>query len=285
LAAVSYNEVDTVRVIRGFSAHVRWKFFSSDHVLSSRPLQLQADGLTWRAPYRPGSNDVTERFVGMVAAGARCLLAQSGWLAARWPYAARAFCHAKDVKIDYLVRVASTDGRVGTQMSETGRRVDVDLGWVLQCGGFFLDWVELAVLEPGDKSMVYRIKEVCVQNIPSRCAPLEVTHKQRMLMEKADDGNLDDLIDDPDKAKDVVPDEDVVDRSDLLALEQGPELADAPGAATEAPAREPGARRRAAANVNFNDVTQIEFEQDNPKRGDPCACGVRGLQDCHDRRR
>jgi hypothetical protein len=109
----------------------------------------------------------------MVAVGARCLLAQSGWLAARWPYAARAFCHAKDVKIDYLVRVASTDGRVGTQMSETGRRVDVDLGWVLQCGGFFLDWVELAVLEPGDKSMVYRIKEVCVQNIPSRCAPPE----------------------------------------------------------------------------------------------------------------
>jgi hypothetical protein len=79
----------------------------------------------------------------------------------------------KDAKIDYLVRVASTDGRVGTQMSETGRRVDVDLGWVLQCGGFFLDWVELAVLEPGDKSMVYRIKEVCVQNIPSRCAPPE----------------------------------------------------------------------------------------------------------------
>eukprot|EP00972_Heterocapsa_arctica_P013061 1920142-Heterocapsa_arctica.AAC.1 len=56
----------------------------------------------WKTPCRPGSSDVTERFVGMVAGGARCLLAQSGWLAARWPYAARAFCQVKDVKIGYL---------------------------------------------------------------------------------------------------------------------------------------------------------------------------------------
>eukprot|EP00972_Heterocapsa_arctica_P010920 1600079-Heterocapsa_arctica.AAC.1 len=60
-----------------------------------------------RTHHRPRSSDVTERFVGMVAGGARCLLAQSGLLAARWPYAARAFCHAKDIKIGHLNSVVS----------------------------------------------------------------------------------------------------------------------------------------------------------------------------------
>ena len=45
---------------------------------------------------------------------------------------------------------------------------------------------------PDNKNVVYRIKERRAQNIISRCAPLEVTHKQRMLMKRANDGNLDD---------------------------------------------------------------------------------------------
>ena len=96
LATVAESKVDTVRAIREFGANVRWKFFSSDDVPE---LQAAADleqmVYLWRTPYRPGSSDVTERFVGMVAGRARCLLARSSWLAARWPYAARAFCHEK----------------------------------------------------------------------------------------------------------------------------------------------------------------------------------------------
>eukprot|EP00972_Heterocapsa_arctica_P027122 3988210-Heterocapsa_arctica.AAC.1 len=53
-------------------------------------------------PYRPESNGVIERFVGLVADGTRCLLAQGGLPHAWWPYAARAFCHARNIKIDDL---------------------------------------------------------------------------------------------------------------------------------------------------------------------------------------
>eukprot|EP00972_Heterocapsa_arctica_P062359 9192459-Heterocapsa_arctica.AAC.1 len=67
-------------------------------------------------------------------------------------------------------------------------------------------------------------------------------------MDTADDGCVDDLIDDPDLAEDFDPADDAVDQSDLLALMQDAELADAPAAATEAPARAPAARRPAAAN-------------------------------------
>eukprot|EP00972_Heterocapsa_arctica_P006644 972440-Heterocapsa_arctica.AAC.1 len=59
----------------------------------------------------------------------------------------------KNVKIGYLVRFAISDGLVGTQMSETERTVGAFLGWVLQLGGSFLDLDELAVLNPGAKSM------------------------------------------------------------------------------------------------------------------------------------
>eukprot|EP00972_Heterocapsa_arctica_P061962 9134390-Heterocapsa_arctica.AAC.1 len=40
--------------------------------------------------------------MGIVADGTRCLLAQSGLPHAWWPYAARAFCHARNTKIDDL---------------------------------------------------------------------------------------------------------------------------------------------------------------------------------------
>eukprot|EP00972_Heterocapsa_arctica_P003016 445620-Heterocapsa_arctica.AAC.1 len=85
-------------------------------------------------------------------------------------------------------------------------------------------------------------------------------------MDKADDGDLDDLIDDPDLAEDVDPADDVEDESDLLALEQDAKPADAPDDAPGPAARAPAARRPAAANVDFNDKTLIEFEQENPKR-------------------
>eukprot|EP00972_Heterocapsa_arctica_P058144 8578237-Heterocapsa_arctica.AAC.1 len=82
-------------------------------------------------------------------------------------------------------------------------------------------------------------------------------------MDKADYGNSDDLINDPDMAEDADLNEDVENRSDLLALKQGTEFADMSGAATEAPARTSAARCPGAANVNFDDDTQIEFKQDN----------------------
>eukprot|EP00972_Heterocapsa_arctica_P105950 15606726-Heterocapsa_arctica.AAC.1 len=78
-----------------------------------------------------------------------------------------------------LVRVESTDGLNGAQMSETGQRLNAFLGWLLPLGSFFLDLDELAVLELGAKSMIYPIKKVRVQNIdfPLRTARLEA-HQQ-----------------------------------------------------------------------------------------------------------
>eukprot|EP00972_Heterocapsa_arctica_P106429 15678922-Heterocapsa_arctica.AAC.1 len=60
--------------------------------------------------------------------------------------------------------------------------------------------------------MAYRFKGVRVQNIdlPLRAARLEA-HQQHMRMDKADYGNSDDLIDEPDMAEDVDLDEDVED--------------------------------------------------------------------------
>eukprot|EP00972_Heterocapsa_arctica_P035791 5263881-Heterocapsa_arctica.AAC.1 len=68
-------------------------------------------------------------------------------------------------------------------------------------------------------------------------------------MDKADDGHLDDLIDDPDLAEDIDPADDAEDESDLFAREQDYEPADAPEAAPEAAAPAPAARRPAVANV------------------------------------
>eukprot|EP00972_Heterocapsa_arctica_P025731 3787357-Heterocapsa_arctica.AAC.1 len=112
--------------------------------------------------------------------------------------------------------------------------------------------------------MVYRFERVSVQNIdfPLRAARLEA-HQQYLLMDQADYGNPDDLIDDPDMAEDADLNEDVKDRSDLLAFKQGTELANMPGAATEVPARTSAARCPVPANVNFDDETQIEFKQEN----------------------
>eukprot|EP00972_Heterocapsa_arctica_P001301 190247-Heterocapsa_arctica.AAC.1 len=43
--------------------------------------------------------------------------------------------------------------------------IEACLEWVPRLGSFFLDLEKLALLEPADKNMVYRIKEVRVQNI------------------------------------------------------------------------------------------------------------------------
>eukprot|EP00972_Heterocapsa_arctica_P006498 950831-Heterocapsa_arctica.AAC.1 len=72
-------------------------------------------------------------------------------------------------------------------MSETGCGVGACLGWVLQLGGFFLDLEELAVLEPGAKGMVDRIKEVRVQNIDFQLRAARLEAQQHMLMDTADD--------------------------------------------------------------------------------------------------
>ena len=96
---------DTVRAIREFSADRRWKFFSSDNAqelkaaanFKQNGAELQYASEELKAAARPESNSVIERFVGMVADGTRCLLAQSGLPHSRWPYAARAFCHARNV--------------------------------------------------------------------------------------------------------------------------------------------------------------------------------------------
>eukprot|EP00972_Heterocapsa_arctica_P032966 4850215-Heterocapsa_arctica.AAC.1 len=97
------SAVDTVKAIRDFGADQRWKFFGSDN---AKELKATADfkemvHLT-STPYRPQSNGVIERFVGLVSDGTRCLLAQSGLPHGWWPYAARAFCHARNVAIDDL---------------------------------------------------------------------------------------------------------------------------------------------------------------------------------------
>eukprot|EP00972_Heterocapsa_arctica_P043555 6430116-Heterocapsa_arctica.AAC.1 len=92
-----------------------------------------------------------------------------------WSYVARAFCHARNIKIGELVRVESTDSLKGAQMSETRQKLNAFLGLLLQLGSLSVDLDELAALESGVKSRVYHIKEVRVQNIvfPLRAARLE----------------------------------------------------------------------------------------------------------------
>eukprot|EP00972_Heterocapsa_arctica_P053658 7906038-Heterocapsa_arctica.AAC.1 len=84
------SSADTVKAIRDFGADQQWKFFGSDN---AKELKAAADfkemvHLT-STPYRPQSNGVIERFVGLVSDGTRCLLAQSGLPHGWWPYAAR----------------------------------------------------------------------------------------------------------------------------------------------------------------------------------------------------
>ena len=50
-------------------------------------------------PNRPQSNGVIERFIQLVIDGARCLLHQSGLLLGYWTFAARAFCHGRNVSL------------------------------------------------------------------------------------------------------------------------------------------------------------------------------------------
>eukprot|EP00972_Heterocapsa_arctica_P105711 15573934-Heterocapsa_arctica.AAC.1 len=106
--------------------------------------------------------------------------------------------------------------------------------------------------------------------------------QQRMLMDKADDGDLDDLMDDPDLPEDADPgdiDEDPLDAARMAAEEAedlfGPE-SDADGNVTpevlpedallELEDAEPPPRRQRKEPDFFTDATAIEFEQVNPKR-------------------
>eukprot|EP00972_Heterocapsa_arctica_P031550 4647348-Heterocapsa_arctica.AAC.1 len=106
-------------------------------------------------------------------------------------------------------------------------------------------------------------------------------------MDKADDGDLDDLVEDPDVAEDIDPDDVAEDLLDQLPLEDADALMDdeGPGAGLAPPpapppalARDSGgsgaiphargqpARGGARARIDFTDDYAIEFEQDNPKR-------------------
>jgi hypothetical protein len=317
LATKTKSKLDTVQAIREFGADMRWKFFASDNApeLKAAATFKQMVHLS-STPYRPESNGVIERFVGLVSDGTRCLLAQSGLPHTWWPYAARAFCHARNVSLDdegespwhrkhgtywtgplhaFGMKVIFRKPAVfqdGQKFAARGA-AGIFLGWHLWPGGVFRGDMlviaidELALKEHGAKARIYRIKEVRVPALgitfPLRVARMEA--QQRMLMDKADDGDLDDLLDDPDMPDDVDPGDEVEEPMDDLAFEQAAARAAAeeaedlfgPEDEDEAPPGEelleledaepaPVPARRAPKLVDLMDDTLIESTPSAPVR-------------------
>ena len=90
----------TVMALRGFCAEDQFYLFYSDNApelksAASNGLMLHPTS----TPNRPQSNGVIEIFIQLVIDGARCLLHQSGLPMRYWTFAARLFCHGRNVSL------------------------------------------------------------------------------------------------------------------------------------------------------------------------------------------
>lgn len=96
------SKVLTVCAIREFGGSKQWQRFASDNA-PELIAAAKAEYMTHvtSTPWRPQSNSLIEREVGILCDGVRCLLAQSGLPHGWWPYAARAFCHARNVSVPH----------------------------------------------------------------------------------------------------------------------------------------------------------------------------------------
>ena len=90
----------TVMALREFYGEDQFYFLCSDNApelksAASNELLLHlASTLN-----RPQPNGVIERFIQLVIDGARCLLHQSGMQLRYWTFAARVFCHGREVSL------------------------------------------------------------------------------------------------------------------------------------------------------------------------------------------
>ena len=96
----SKSTLHTVMALREFYAEDQFYFFYSDNApelksAASSELMLHLTS----TPNRPQSNGVIERFIQLVVDGTRCLLHQSGLPLRYWTFAARAFCHGRNVSL------------------------------------------------------------------------------------------------------------------------------------------------------------------------------------------
>ena len=96
----SKSTLHTVMALREFYAEDQFYFFYSDNApelksAASSELMLHLTS----TPNRPQSNGVIERFIQLVIDGTRCLLHQSGLPLRYWTFAARAFCHGRNVSL------------------------------------------------------------------------------------------------------------------------------------------------------------------------------------------
>ena len=90
----SKSKASCVMAIRELGGTTRWKTFASDNALeliaAAREEYMTHATST---PWRPESNGVIEREIGITSDGTRAMLAQSGLGHPWWTYATRAFCH------------------------------------------------------------------------------------------------------------------------------------------------------------------------------------------------
>ena len=96
----SKSKADTVIAIRHLGGATRWTNMASD---SSLELIAAAESELMvhlrSTPYRPESNGIIEREIGLLGAGIRTLLCQAGLPHSWWVYAGRHFCHSMNVNM------------------------------------------------------------------------------------------------------------------------------------------------------------------------------------------
>ena len=296
LASNTKNAAAVLSAVKEFGGAVRWTYFFTDGAkeLKKAAADLGSTVHLSSTPYRPESNGIIERRVGVISDGVRCLLGQSGLPHGWWTYAARAFCHGLNVRKN-VNGMSPWHRRCGQPWPDKdnfafGQQVHfrkplrykegekfaprgsqgVFVGWFLLPGGVYkgdmliVDMDELASSPAGTAPRVYRVKEVRVPEIGT-VFPLRVAHleaRQRMLADTVD------FIDDPTAPEEIAEEqEDDVDGSD--------DDDEAPDDGSQALVRIPRGSRVYTPRVGprpmpkippLNDSLEIEFDQANPKR-------------------
>ena len=246
-ASKKKSKASCVMAIREFGGSTRWQTLASDNapeLISAAREEYMTHATS--TPWRPESNGLIEREIGIISDGTRAMLAQSSLGHPWWIYASRAFCHHTNVSI-----CSGTDGKTpwfrkhGSEFRSrlfpfgcearyrqpipyrSGLKFDIRgyagmfLGYHLAPGGHLQG--DCLVADPEDlmnvkdqKARIYRIKEVSLPSggptFPLRTARIAVT--QRRLEENIESGHLDD----------AEPTSDIEDRDGLTtadAIEDG----------------------------------------------------------------
>ena len=294
LASSTKHATAVLSAVKEFGGAVKWTYFFTDGAkeLKKAAADLGSTVHLSSTPYRPESNGIIERRVGVISDGVRCLLGQSGLPHGWWTYAARAFCHGLNIRKN-VNGMSPWHRRCGQPWPDKdnfafGQQVHfrkplpykqaekfaprgsqgVFVGWFLLPGGVYkgdmliVDLDELASSPPGAAPRVYRVKEVRVPEIGT-VFPLRVAHleaRQRMLADTVD------FIDDPTAPEEIIEeqDDDMNDDDD--------DNAEAPDDGSQALVRIPRGRRIYIPRVGprpvppLNDSLEIQFDQANPKR-------------------